>query len=75
MEIETKKGLVIGMKKYETVIHIVTNGTDMYDAGERAGQFLTDELCANEEFYIFCEPTKPYHTRQQATQKSLIPAI
>jgi len=63
------------MKKYETVIHIVTNGTDMYDAGERAGQFLTDELCSNEEFYIFCEPTKPYHTHCEVAQKSVMTSV
>jgi hypothetical protein len=63
------------MRKYETVIHIVTTGTDMYDAGEKAGQFLTDELLSNEKFYIFCEPTKPYRTWQETPQKSLAASI
>ena len=63
------------MKKYETVIHIVTTGTDMFDAGEKAGQFLSDELLSNEEFYIFCEPTKPYRSWQESNQKSLVAAV
>jgi len=63
------------MEKYETVIHIVTTGTDMYDAGEKAGQLLTDQALSNEEFYIYCDPTKPYLSRQGLTQKNLMHAV
>ncbi|MBF0252463.1 MAG: hypothetical protein HQL29_01475 [Candidatus Omnitrophica bacterium] len=53
------------MQKFETVIHIVTYGTDMYEAGEKAGRFLSDHLVSNEEFYISCESTTPYEAAQE----------
>ena len=54
------------MQKFETVIHVVTNGTDIYDAGEKAGQLLSDQLLSNEAFYIHCERTVPFETAQRS---------
>jgi hypothetical protein len=63
------------MSKYETVIHIVTTGEDLYDAGEKAGQLLTDKLTSEKDFYIFCETTKPYFSQQELVQKSSVYAV
>ena len=68
-----RKGNV--MKQYETVIHIVTAGFDEYDAGEKAGQFLKDLFSSEEDFYIYCEPTKPYHIEPYRAQRKLANAV
>ena len=57
------------MTKFETVIHIVTAGEDLYDAGEKAGQLLTDKFSAEKDYYIFCDTTKPYVSQQELTSK------
>ena len=59
------------MKKYETVIHIVTTGEDMYDAGEKAGQLITEKNLSGEDLYIYCDPTKPYHTKANYVRQEL----
>jgi len=47
------------MAKYETVIHIINEGYDRYDAGERAGEIL-DGSKLTEDVMLYCEPTSIY---------------
>jgi hypothetical protein len=47
------------MTKYETVIHIVSEGHDRYDAGERAGDIIDGSKLAA-DMMLFCEPTRIY---------------
>jgi len=46
------------MEKYETVIHIVTEGKDSFDAGEKAGKLIDIEGMF-ENIMVSCEPTRP----------------
>ena len=45
------------MLKYETVIHIVTEGSDRFEAGELAGEMI-DASKNNLGFHMWCEPTR-----------------
>jgi len=47
------------MSKYETVIHIVSEGCDRYEAGERAGDIIDGSRLAA-DMVLFCEPTRIY---------------
>lgn len=42
---------------YETIIHIITEGTDALDAGEKAGE-LIDISKMESGMSVNCEPTK-----------------
>ena len=44
------------MLKYETVIHIINEGDDRFDAGERAGNIIGN-LNITDDMVIYCEPT------------------
>ncbi|MBN2453836.1 MAG: hypothetical protein JXB40_06250 [Candidatus Omnitrophica bacterium] len=47
------------MPKYETVIHIISEGCDRYEAGERAGDIIDGSRLAA-DMALFCEPTRIY---------------
>ena len=44
------------MERYETVIHVITDGEDDFDAGERAGELVNVSKLKN-DMVISCEPT------------------
>ena len=45
------------MPKYETVIHIITEGDDRLDAGDRAGEII-DSLKITDDIFLHCESTR-----------------
>ena len=47
------------MSKYETVIHIINEGDDRFDAGERAGAII-DGFHVTNDMVLSCEPTRLY---------------
>jgi len=46
------------MEKYETTVHIITEGEDAFDAGEKAGELVDIEKMV-EDMVVSCEPTCP----------------
>jgi hypothetical protein len=57
------------MWKYETTIHIVTEGTDRFEAGERAGELIhVAKMLSNE--LIWCEPTRSVIDRRVGSGQS-----
>ena len=51
------------MSRYETVIHIINEGDDSFDAGERAGEIL-DSLRITGDMTLYCEPTRIYRDEE-----------
>ena len=47
------------MQQYETIIRIITNGNDAFDAGDKAGE-LIDVLKIQPDMDIICEPTHTF---------------
>jgi len=47
------------MPKYETVIHIINEGFDRYDAGEKAGDII-DGSKLTDDIVVSCDPTCIY---------------
>ena len=49
------------MVKYETVIHIISDGCDRFEAGERSGDII-DSSKLTDDMILFCEPTRVYRS-------------
>ncbi len=47
------------MKRFETVIRIITEGEDRFEAGDKAGELLCMEFIQDQNMVISCEPTRP----------------
>ena len=52
------------MLKYETVIYIVNEGFDRFDAGEKAGEII-DSSKMMDGMVLRCEPTRLYKSVEQ----------
>ncbi len=52
------RGKKARVKKYETTVHIITEGENAFDAGERAGE-LVDIRKMVTNMVVSCEPTRP----------------
>ena len=52
------------MLKYETVIRIINDGDDRFDAGERAGEII-NSLRITGDMILSCEPTHLYRNQEQ----------
>ena len=61
-------------RKFETVIHIVTEGEDAFDAGEIAGELLDVKSMANDMF-VSCEPTRPFVSKEKAREVDAFTAL
>ena len=66
------------MPKYETIIRIINEGLDNFDAGERAGDII-DGSKLTDDIILTCEPTRPFtsSTRQiiHTTSRSCLAEI
>ena len=52
------------MQKYETVIHIINEGYDRFDAGDKAGEIIDGSKITN-DMILHCEPTRFYRSDTQ----------
>ena len=52
------------MLKYETVIHIINEGDERFDAGERAGATI-DGFKITNDMILYCEPTRLHRNTMQ----------
>jgi hypothetical protein len=57
--------------KYETVIHIINEGCDRFDAGERAGEII-DGSNITDDITLYCEPTRLYRSDAQSNAGSYV---
>ena len=57
------------MQKYETIIHIINEGDNRFDAGDIAGAVI-DDVKIMDGMILYCEPTRLYSNPLQSVVAS-----